>query len=332
MIQLPASPREPHRMQTIRVGGTPAPYPQVTTPRPVSDQPAPGPSVIQLPGQPHDMRRLQTVRVGTPAQPIAVPETRRQSRTPPQSTFIRLPSPSYEPCRTHTVRVGGVPISPQQVVFQQPPGEQAVAPGPSVIQLPRIPQDMQRPQMVRVNTPAQPPARPDITTVPAPVSPPGVSVIQLPGGQSLGPQTVRVASPTFSAPQLPEPSIIRLPEQAPSRVATRTRTVKVTSPPPAAIPPSVIRLADRQEVPERPPTSQIVRVGGVAPQQPLTPIPPICSSGRANHPTSRHYNCSCYISFSSCSCCWTNTDAFSGSTTTTISCYFTAADNDPVAW
>jgi hypothetical protein len=147
-------------------------------------------------------------------------------------------------------------------------------------------------------TPAPAPA-----PTPVPAQP---TIVQLPGpGTTVGPQTIRVASPAPSVPHFPE-SVIRLPERDDHCTPMRSHTIRVGSPPVSHFPESVIRLPERddcctpmrshtvrvgsppvqpqspsvitvsiaQDAPERVPISQLVRVGGVVPRPPVIPSAP----------------------------------------------------------
>jgi hypothetical protein len=140
--------------------------------------------------------------------------------------------------------------------------------------LPGQPHEVHRSQTVRVGTPM----RQDFAPIPAPAPAPAPapSIIQLPGGgTTYGPRTVRVASPSPSVPAFPEPTIIRLQEQGEHRPPTRGHTVRVGSPIPTRVAPSILQLPGGHAPPERVPTSQLVRVGGaplpVTPREPSSP-------------------------------------------------------------
>ena len=254
IIQLPGQGREPHRSQTIRVG-TPAA-------QPVIERPPTSPAIIQLPGQAREPHRSQTIRVGTPAaQPII-------ERPPTSPAIIQLPGQAREPHRLHTIRVG-TPAAPP--IIERPPT------APTVIQLPGQ-RETHRAQTLRVGSPMRREFSPSPT--PGGHAP---SIIQIPGvGQSFAPQTVRVASPSPSAPAFPEPTVLRLQERDEERRGpTRTHTVRVGSPTPVRLPPSIIQLPGGHAPLERVPTS-LVRVGGAL--RPASPIEREPSSPRYIQP------------------------------------------------
>jgi hypothetical protein len=237
---------------------------------------ADGPSIIRLPSAPpQPPSRAQVLRVGTPraVEPTPAPEPR--SHTP---TFIQIPGQPQAPIRSHTIRVGG-----RTPVFSPPlpappverPRPEYAPPTPSVIQLPGQTRKPPRSQTIRVGTPlrqefAMPTPAPAPAPAPTPV-PAQPSIIQLPGaGMTVGPQTIRVASPTPSVPHFPE-SVIRLPERDDRHSPRRNHTVHVGSPPVQPLSPSIIRVPGGRDVPERVPTSQLVRVGGAVPQPSVIP-------------------------------------------------------------
>ncbi|PVG03784.1 hypothetical protein CPB86DRAFT_810354 [Serendipita vermifera] len=223
---------------------------RVTTPRAETPVLPPPAQIIRVPSAPPTTPQGRILRIGTPRMRAPSPESRPATVQPTvQPTVIHLPSERPQPTRSQTVRVGGTPV-PTPIAQPQEPAPTT----PNIIHLPAHAHEPQRSQTIRVGAPTPTP-RPE-TAVPG-FAP---TIVQLPGyGPSLGPQTVRVASPEPPAPAFPEATVIRLHEHDDRRPG-RSQTVRVGSPTGAPAPPTVIHLPDHGE---RSPIerSQTVRVG-----------------------------------------------------------------------